>query len=270
MPSVITATRNLLEAAVHLRRDKALKAFEETARKAIGKVFKRQGAAVLRALPKFSGYFAVSEATPKPKATPPPIDDSWATIADDTASEFTQALTKLSGAALVAGAKTLSNDIGIALRFDLKNPRAEAFMREHGADLVTKINETTREDLKVLLSEAIDEGWSYTQTAKAIVEEFEGFSKERAKTIAVTESAFAYEGGQRQMAAALQDAGLEMEKSWIAEDTACDICAENADREWIPEDEDFEGSDGDVDGPPGHVRCRCASLTRRAKPDEEE
>ena len=425
MPSVITATRDLLEAAVHLRRDKALRAFEAAARKSIGKVFARQGASVLRALPKFAGYFAaipateaydpgqprdekgmwtasgsfapsakivqaardyqtnpgddrarafltaqahktikggeneslhpgeitvyraggvgkkglsftkskaeanrqlflgqtkitqltlkrtdpaidinkllpgsrfsgerevfvdtrsidrsrfaiareaslIAEATPKAKTPPPPIDGEWDVIADDTASEFTKALVKLSGSALVAGAKVLSDDLGIALRFDLKNPRAEAFMREHGADLVTKINETTREDLKALLSEAIDNGWSYTQTAKAIRDEFDGFSKERAKTVAVTESAFAYEGGQRQMAAALQDAGLEMEKSWIAEDTACDICADNADRDWVPEDEDFEGSDGDIDGPPGHVNCRCASLTRRAKPEDQE
>ena len=267
MPSVITATRNLLEAAVHLRRDKALRAFEAAARKSIGKVFARQGAAILRALPKFAGYFVAQEATTKPKAPPPPIDGEWDAIADDTASEFTKALVKLSGSALVAGAKVLSDDLGIALRFDLKNPRAEAFMRAHGADLVTKINETTREDLKALLSEAIDNGWSYTQTAKAIRDEFEGFSKERAKLVAITESANAYEGGQRQMASALQDAGLEMEKSWIAEDTACDDCAANADQGWIPEDEDFQGG---TDGPTQHPACRCASLTRRAKPEDQE
>ena len=263
----ITALRRgckvLLEAAIHLRRDRALLPFERVAQKSIGKVFKRQGAAMLRALPQFSGYF--QEATPS-KVLPPPIDHEWDAIADETASEFTKALTRLSSSALVVGAKVASDDLGIALRFDLKNPRAEAFMREHGADLVTKINETTRDELKTLLSEAIDEGWSYTQTAKAIRDEFEGFSRERAKTVAVTESAFAYEGGQRQMAAALVDAGLEIEKSWLAEDTCCDDCAANADQGWIPEDEDF---DGGVDGPPQHPKCRCASLTRRAQPEEE-
>jgi hypothetical protein len=253
------ATRDLLEAAVHARRDRLLRPFEAVARKAWARVFKRQGSLLLAAMPKYSRYFTEA------KKPVPPIDKDWDRIADETASEAEKALVTLSERTLLAGGNVLASSLNLDLQIKLDNPRAIAYLKEHGADLVTKINETTRERLRALLVKAIEEHLTYTEVAKEIVKEFNGFSSVRADMIAVTESAFGYEKGQRFMAADLQAAGIALEKSWLAESDACDICEENAGQDWIPEDEDFSSGD---DGPPQHPACRCTSLTRRAETEE--
>lgn len=38
----------------------------------------------------------------------------------------------------------------------------------------------------------------------------------------------------------------------------CELCEENADRGWVPDDDVFEGVFGDVDGPPAHPGCSCS------------
>lgn len=48
-------------------------------------------------------------------------------------------------------------------------------------------------------------------------------------------------------------------KRWIAEADACEICEENADRGWIPDDDVFESEQfGDIDEPPAHTHCQCS------------
>jgi len=38
----------------------------------------------------------------------------------------------------------------------------------------------------------------------------------------------------------------------------CETCIENADQEWIPDDDVFIDSSGDpIDGPPAHPNCTC-------------
>lgn len=46
-------------------------------------------------------------------------------------------------------------------------------------------------------------------------------------------------------------------KRWVADEDACELCQENADRGWIPDDDVFEGVFGPVDGPEGHPHCLC-------------
>lgn len=38
---------------------------------------------------------------------------------------------------------------------------------------------------------------------------------------------------------------------------ACELCEDNADRGWIPDDDAYEGVFGDEDGPPFHPHCNC-------------
>lgn len=51
-------------------------------------------------------------------------------------------------------------------------------------------------------------------------------------------------------------------KRWVLGDGGrsgnCEICVENADLGWIPDEDVFEGVFGDVDGPPAHPNCDCA------------
>lgn len=46
-------------------------------------------------------------------------------------------------------------------------------------------------------------------------------------------------------------------KRWLADGGACELCEDNADMDWIPDDYVFESVFGDCDGPPGHPHCGC-------------
>lgn len=37
----------------------------------------------------------------------------------------------------------------------------------------------------------------------------------------------------------------------------CEMCIDNSDLGWIPDDDVYEGVFGDVDGPPAHPHCTC-------------
>lgn len=180
-------------------------------------------------------------------------------------------------AALLAGAGAITDDMddeatSLLDPFKLDNPRAVRYMREHGAELVKNINDTTRDYLNAVLTQAAENGWSWSETAQAIIERYEEFAvgtkgpkhlQSRAELIAVTELGNAYEAGNEMVAADLQDAGLKMEKAWEgpADDITSQACRANMAQGWIPFDEPFQS--GDM-RPLHHPGCRHAALYRRA------
>jgi len=51
-------------------------------------------------------------------------------------------------------------------------------------------------------------------------------------------------------------------KRWILDGGGksgnCETCEDNADRDWIPDEDTFEDVEGgDIDGPPAHPNCEC-------------
>jgi SPP1 gp7 family putative phage head morphogenesis protein len=64
------------------------------------------------------------------------------------------------GAAAVGGMPVLRDPSGgrVIVRFDVRAPRAEAYLREHGAALVTRIVEDQRQALRVALTEGMVQG----------------------------------------------------------------------------------------------------------------
>jgi Phage Mu protein F like protein len=148
----------------------------------------------------------------------------------------------------------------------LEDVRTE--MRERGAQLVGKqirngqivdnpnpawsITETTRDSLRTLLSQAVDEGWAANKTQTAIMDS-ESFSPDRALSIARTEAAFARAHGTHVGAVS---AGMKT-KAWIvSEEHTCEVCIGNEDQGKIPIDSTFSSGD---DCPPAHPNCRCAA-----------
>jgi len=134
---------------------------------------------------------------------------------------------------------------------------------------VTKITETTREFINTIMVQSANEGWSYDQTAEALTQRFQEFAigkpqshiDSRAHLIAVTEAGNASLEGQMIVARDLQDAGIEMEKSWstVGDDKVTEGCLENEAAGWIALNKEF---------PSGHMRplrfpgCRCDLQTR--------
>ncbi len=187
--------------------------------------------------------------------------------AQQTISTFQGPIDQAVAAALAAGGRRVIAELSASIAFDLENPRAVAYMKDRGAEMVTKINETTRKDLSDLLSASIENGDSYGDIARGISEMFgDDFPDWRAEMIARTETGNAYCQGSLEAARQMSDAGLEMEKSWLTagDEKVEGICEENEADGWISVDDDFSSGD---DAPLAHPNCRC-DIEVRVKPDE--
>ena len=157
----------------------------------------------------------------------------------------------------------------IDISFTLKNQQAVKWLENYGAVEVSKIDLTTKEYLNTIITNAMDTGQSYSETARQIKSRFNEFAigqpqkhiRSRAELVAVTECGNAYEEANLIQSQSLQTAGLPMEKYWstIGDDRVSDGCAENEGVGWIPLDDVFPSGDMRPLRFPG---CRCGLLTR--------
>jgi len=169
----------------------------------------------------------------------------------------------------IAGATEFLTDRGIAEDSDMWTKvldQARQMARERGAELVGKritdkgeiidnpdaryaITETTRENLRELISKSVDEGWTTTELQHNILQS-EDFSAARALTISRTESMYAYNHGKHEAA---KGTGQKF-KQQIGSGDACEDCMENIEAGLIPIDEPFPSGD---DCTPIHPNDRC-------------
>jgi phosphohistidine phosphatase SixA len=77
----------------------------------------------------------------------------------------------------------------------------------------------------------------------------------RADTVALDQVSEPYHAGGADVVDDFVDDGGEAEKTWDAEDDACEICLENESEDWISADDSFSSDD---DEPPAHSNCRCS------------
>lgn len=141
---------------------------------------------------------------------------------------------------------------------DLANTRAEAWAEARAAELIKtgaaggELAETTREMLRSTILEAEQEGWSNDHLASELRDNY-AFSKQRAETIARTETKTADSQGQ---IAGWKASGLKMQKEWVrsANDYDCDICEANEDQGPIDLEDSFDSGD---DTTPAHPNCEC-------------
>lgn len=272
------AVDRVIAANAVYRKRRALSKRERALRVAMSKAFRQEGRAVLDELAMMRDGFPgkVKGATERayrfqgmtrPTMSADDLVGAYDRALANRPDLFTAPIDEAAAAALEAGMTSAATDLAldISTSVDLKNPRAVEYMRNHGAEQVTKIRQTTRDQLRTILTQAIDEGWSYDETADAIRKRFRHFSIERAKNIAVYELGDAYEAGNRIIVDDLVYGGLVMEKSWLSAGDA-KVRPEHRENDaagWIPIDEDFPSGH---DRPPTDPRCRCAALYRR-KPD---
>ncbi len=286
------AALRLIEAMSVAQKWKELDQLVVSGQAQMGKAFVAQGRAFLRLFGEMRPYFVESRWVPTlavshtgegvrvlgmREASPIPDDvwlDLWGQVARNTVAVMLAPLVDLNELGLLLGAGALAAALGVEPEkaFSLKNPRAVAYLEQHGAALVTKINEETRAQMKTLVTQAVDEGWSYTRTAKAIKEKFDGFAglkpqhhiRDRATLVAVTEAGQAYEEGSRIVALGLGDSGIPMQKYWrtSGDDRVSQGCIDNQAKGWVEMEALF---------PSGHARplrfpgCRCSAKYRRAR-----
>jgi hypothetical protein len=204
----------------------------------------------------------------------------WAVVIDPTSKTLRKIYKDGSNVALAQIGFDAGEDIA-----DVLNQKSLQYAMERAAELVGmrnvgteedsewitnpnaeySITESTRENLKGLVTQAIEEGWS-PQVLKAAIKESELFSSDRAETIARTEVAFADSAGNM---AAYRESGVVKGKSWIvgSEHDNDDECDENADAGIIGIDESFPSGD---DTSPAHPSCVCDVLPELEVPDEDQ
>jgi SPP1 gp7 family putative phage head morphogenesis protein len=114
------------------------------------------------------------------------------------------------------------------------------------------INDTTRDMVRKLVTEAEAEGWTGAELAEAL-EESAAFDEARAEMVSRTESAFADTQGN---VIGWQASGVVAGKQWSVNpnEDPCEECLA-MDGVIVPIDEEFDEGD-----PPLHPRCECVLL----------
>lgn len=116
------------------------------------------------------------------------------------------------------------------------------------------IPEATRNEIRGIIEEALKGHIELGDLSEAI-STAGAFSPNRAEMIARTEIANAHSMGSLNGYRAARDAGVDVEKGWLPDDKACDVCLANAAASPIPLDQEFPS--GDL-APTAHPWCECA------------
>lgn len=127
---------------------------------------------------------------------------------------------------------------------------AEGVGNYNAAELITNIDEPTRQWIASDIDLAMQEGWSAGRLS-TVLEENYAFSSSRADTIARTEIAKADAAGRRK---ADEESGLARAKRWTTAQDPCDICQNNEADGIIDYNDEF--SSGDFNNP-AHPNCYC-------------
>ena len=259
-----------LEAATTAEKWRNIAPIEKQLEKDMRQAFTIQGK-------KFLDGFAANRGKFEEALSPEDWVGIWDEVAQQTLQFFIDPIQQAVQLSMTSAAEELVGELEVDYSFSLKNPRAVAYVEEHGAELVKGINDTTRDYLRTVIRQGTDEGWSYDQMAKAITRRFADFAvgrpqehiDSRAHLVAVQEVGEAYEHGNEIVVRDLTKAGLKLEKKWSSmgdSRVSPDICAPNERQGWIPADEAFQSGHQRA---LGHIACRCTTLWRRARGTNE-
>jgi hypothetical protein len=151
---------------------------------------------------------------------------------------------------------------GMGLSFKLNAARATRVAAQSAAKLVSAINETTRGELKAIITNGLKTGQSWSKVGRIIKAQYgefgvkqAGYWGTRANLVAITEAGTAYERGKALLNDEIEASGIDTQKRWtIREGNVCDLCRSNAAAGWIKGKESFPTG---ADTAPQHPACRC-------------
>lgn len=150
--------------------------------------------------------------------------------------------------------------------FGQVSQRAVAYARDRAAELVTQIDESTRDEIRDIISAGLESNIGMDAIADQLQDAY-AFSEERADLIARTEIAMANQNGVLEGMRAARNAGVRLKKVWLPDAEACDDCQDNGDDGAIDIDEAFSTGD---DAPPAHPNCRCDMASEVEEDSEGE
>ena len=267
---IAEAAGRLQQAAIALRKQREKNALARTHRRVFAVFFRKQKSMTLAALADqqhlfTESYYRLSEGNIY--LTLAQWDRMWETIAGDTFKDLQQAVFNAEVDGIVKGAEQMHRSVGYDRKtsFSLVNPRAVEWFQQKGGsiDLIKGIQQTTADQLKRLVSTAIEEGHAYTEIAKDISDRFDDMTRSRAQRIAVYETGSAYEKGNFLFAKSLEDDGTQMQEQWTTshDERVRPEHTANEDEGWVELGHIF--SSGNTE-PPTDPGCRCYMLYREA------
>lgn len=203
----------------------------------------------------------------KPKAADAlaQLEWDWSQLVDD-AEPFLARVAVAAGAGALAEVKIESRTAQAAMR-----DNAESWAHDRAAEMIGMkwqhgelvpnpnakwdITEYTRETIRNLSEQALEEGWSSKKLASELTDAA-AFSEERALTVARTEMAKADSQGALY---GYKASGVVKGKRWqtAEDDLVSDECVANQEAGTIPLDDNFPSG---ADAPPNHPNCRCVVL----------
>jgi hypothetical protein len=149
--------------------------------------------------------------------------------------------------------------------FDHANTRAADYAADRSATLVSDIDESTRNMLRSKIAAGLASG-AMREDIIADIMDGDIFSEARATKIADYEVGVATGAGAQAGREEAIKAGVELDKGWFCDENPCDICLENQDAGWIPNDEEFPSGDmAEI----AHNECKCHTESR-VKDDKDE
>lgn len=218
---------------------------------------------------------------------------------------FLQAWADATGNLIVASGKESLRVAGVDMSFSLDNPFAVAWVKAHGAELVTQVSDTTKKTIREITTRGFLEQLTVRQQRKLLEEivpilpeqvrgiemrlnqrisagegqemavvaagrEARRLVRIRAELIARTEVVFALNGGTHAAYQAANADGLftdPVERVWIATVLGKRTC--DICRAWdgttAPLDGPFVRGGRSIMNPPLHPRCRCTQGIRRVQ-----
>jgi Phage Mu protein F like protein len=135
--------------------------------------------------------------------------------------------------------------------FSHANTRAAEWASQHGAVLVTQIENSTRSRVHDVIAYGLNEGLMREDIIDMIMDQ--SFGEARATLIADHEIAIATGQGAEAGYREAKAARVKIKKIWVTDDDPCEDCDANSDIEIDIEDL-FPSGDEDA---PAHVNCRC-------------
>jgi SPP1 gp7 family putative phage head morphogenesis protein len=141
--------------------------------------------------------------------------------------------------------------------FDQVNDRAVAYAKARAAELVTGIDDATRNELKDIIADGLAENIGMDAIADNIRDAY-AFSEDRAELIARTEVTMANQNGALEGMKLARGAGVKLTKSWVPDADACPECEDNGNDGEIELEDQFSSGD---DCPPAHPNCECSVVS---------
>jgi uncharacterized protein with gpF-like domain len=270
--TLIEAAGRLQQAAIALKKRREKDALARKHQRKIAAFFRSQKVATLAALAEQEWLFSESYRRLTEETTQLTLAQwgrIWEKVSADTISDLQKVVFNAEVDGVVAGAEQLKKQIPIRFdkvsSFNLANPRAVKWFSDTGGsvDYITGIQRATGEQVRSIISKALDGGWTYSKTAKEISDRFDGMSRARAQRIAVYETGSAYEQGNMLFAQSLKSDGVVMEKMWQTseDDRVRQEHWDNQNEGWIPIDQYHRSGHQE---PPTDPGCRCYEIYQEA------